>query len=102
MTDVNQPPPSANCGKSTTDDDTDDDRSTTGRVDIKKSPRSLTNVRSAIAVTGTDELKVKVPSMELPPLNGISFKNLAICRPAGITVLPDPNTCPVVSAKEKF
>src|ERR1051326_1714483 len=102
MTDVTQPPPSANCGNTTVEDAFAADRSVTGRVEAKKSPRSLTNVRSAITVTGTEELNVKVPSTGLPLLKGASFRNLAIRRPRGTVGVPAPKVFPFVSVKEKL
>ena len=75
------------------------DRSATGNVVIKNSERSLVSPRSAMTDIGGDAVNVKVPISALPPLNGASFRNFAICPLAGMIVDPWPKSAPVVSVK---
>ena len=76
-------------------------RSATGRVVSRKSDRSLTNPRSAVAPTGRDDVNVNVPVMVDPPLKGASSRNRAIWPFAGIVVLLSPNLAPFWSVKKK-
>src|SRR5437870_12262316 len=85
---VVQPPPSAKWGKMTVPDAGAAARSATGRVVTRKSPRSFVNPRSATAAIGSDEVKVNVPVIDEPPLNGGSLRNFAIWPFAGIVVDP--------------
>ena len=52
-----------------------------------------------MAATGTEEVKVKVPSTDSPLLKGGSFRNLEICSFAPRVRLPLPKSVPSVSVK---
>ena len=76
------------------------DKSATGNVVSKNSPRSLVKPRSAIAATGAEAVKVRVAFRRLaPPLNGGSFRNAAIWPLAAIIAEPGAKFTPSRSVK---
>src|SRR5439155_22748701 len=73
ITCVVHPPPSAKCGNIRLPDGRA--VGATGNVVIRKSERSFVRRRSAIAATGTEEGKGKLPVASAPLLNGARFRN---------------------------
>ncbi len=49
---------------------------------------------------GTEELNVKLPLIEDPPLNGALSRNAASCPLAGMVVLPVAKLTPFASVKK--
>src|SRR5262249_35711339 len=98
---VVQPPPFAKCANISGPADVVSNLMI-GNVVIRNSERSLVRPRSAMIATGSVELKVNVPSIEFPPLNGSSFKNFAICPLPGICIVPEPKSLPAKPVKKKL
>src|ERR1051326_8522274 len=68
----------------------DNEIGATGNVVIRKSERSLTKPRRAIAATGDEDVKVNDSAVE-SPFNGGSSRNAAIC----LSILKTPSA-PIV------
>src|SRR5262245_37441231 len=96
---VVQPPPSAKCANTAGPDDGERARLTTGSVVSRNSPRSLVAPRNAVTLTGLLAVKLKDPTNEVGPINGLSSRNAATCPFAGIVVVLVTFSLPSASVK---
>src|SRR5262249_5495698 len=80
-TEVADPPPSAKSGMTLVALEGAWVKSTTGIAVIKNSDRSLVDIRTAAALTGTEEANVNVPSIVVGAgENGVTMRNGASFR----------------------